>query len=64
MLGKYVRVGRGMALPGCCEMLFFAEKEGGERGEFNKNVGADFKLQLCSSYGCIWSPASPIQTRT
>ncbi|GAB0181355.1 hypothetical protein GRJ2_000600800 [Grus japonensis] len=30
----------------CCEMLFFAEKEGGESGEINKNVGVDFKLHL------------------
>lgn len=37
-----------MALLGCCEMLFFAEKKGAERGEINKNVRADFKLQqLC-----------------
>lgn len=53
-----------MALLGCREMLFFAEKEGSERGEINKNAGADFKLQLCSSYICIWSPASPTQIQT
>lgn len=53
-----------MALLACCKMLFVAEKKGGGRGEINKNVRADFKLQLCSSYICIWSPGSPIQTWT
>jgi len=63
MFGKHMDVGSGMALLGCCKMLFFPEKKGGERGEINKNVGADFKLQLCSSYVCIWSLASSIQTQ-
>lgn len=35
-----------MALLGSWEMLFSAEKEGGEMGETNKNAEADFKLQL------------------
>lgn len=61
-LGRHQHVVRGMALLGSWEMLFLAEKEGGETGEISKN--ADFELQLQSSCICIGSPISSMQTWT